>query len=131
MLMERTPWPTEGTRLVHEVQPTGFGPVTEEALAEIVRRIVTALRPEKIVLFGSYAYGTPWRDSDVDLLVVMHTHARPADRYLTVSRLLRPRPFPLDILIKTPAEVVQALTKGDGFLRDIVTQGRVLYERSD
>jgi hypothetical protein len=48
-----------------------------------------------------------------------------------VSRLLRPRPFSLDILVKTPDEVAQALTKGDSFLRDIVTQGRVLYERSD
>jgi predicted nucleotidyltransferase len=129
--MGETHWPAEGTRLVHEVQPTGFAPVTEEALAEMVRRIVTALHPEKIMLFGSYAYGTPSRDSDVDLLVVMRTHARPADRYLAVSRLLRPRPFPLDILVKTPAEVVQALTKGDSFLREVITQGRVLYERPD
>ena len=129
--MERAHWPAEGTRLVHEVQPTGFAPVTEEALAEMVRRIVTALHPEKIMLFGSYAYGTPSCDSDVDLLVVMRTYARPADRYLAVSRLLRPRPFPLDILVKTPAEVVQALTKGDSFLREVITQGRVLYERPD
>ncbi len=61
----------------------------------------------------------------------METGARPADRYLAVSRLLRPRPFPLDILVKTPQEIDEALTKGDFFIREIVTKGRVLYERSN
>ena len=53
------------------------------------------------------------------------------DRYLAVSRLIRPRPFPLDILVKTPDEITQALAEGDNFIREIVTQGRVLYARSD
>jgi predicted nucleotidyltransferase len=124
-------WPAGGTQLAVGIQPHGFAPVTEEVLAEMVRRIVTALQPEKILLFGSYVYGTPSGDSDVDLLVILDTPSRPADRYLAVSRLLRPRPFPLDILVKTPDEIVQALVKGDAFIREIVTQGRVLYERSD
>ncbi len=113
------------------VQPPGFEPVTEEALKEIVCRITSGLKPEKIILFGSYVYGTPSADSDVDLLVIMETDARPADRYLAVSRLLRPRPFPLDILVKTPQEIAQALAKGDFFIREIITKGRVLYERPD
>jgi len=113
------------------VQPPGFSPVTEEALDEIVRRIVSALDPEKIILFGSYVYGTPSADSDVDLLVIMETDARPADRYLAVSRLLRPRPFPLDILVKTPEEIAHALASGDFFIRELISKGRVLYERSD
>jgi predicted nucleotidyltransferase len=124
-------WPQGGTRLVDGVQPPGFGPVTEEVLAEIVRRIVTTLHPEKVILFGSYVYGTPSDDSDVDLLVILETRSRPADRYLAVSRLLRPRPFPLDILVKTPEEITQALQKGDAFIREIMSQGRVLYERCD
>jgi predicted nucleotidyltransferase len=121
----------KGIPLVADVQPPGFSPVTEEALDEIVRRIVSALEPEKIIFFGSYVYGTPSPDSDVDLLVIMETDARPADRYLAVSRLLRPRPFPLDILVKTPQEIAQALAKGDFFIREIITKGRVLYERSN
>jgi predicted nucleotidyltransferase len=125
------PWPAGGTPLVTGVQPYGFAPVTEEALAEIVRRIVTTLQPEKIILFGSYAYGTPSGDSDVDLLVILDTPTRPAERYLCVSRLLRPRPFPLDIVVRTPAEITRALEKGDAFINQLVTQGRVLYERSD
>jgi predicted nucleotidyltransferase len=124
-------WSVGGRPLAVGVQPPGFAPVTEETMAEIVGRIVAALQPEKIILFGSYVHGAPSGDSDVDLLVVMETDARPADRYLAVSRLLRPRPFPLDILVRTPGEIVQALGKGDFFIREIVTRGRVLYERSN
>ena len=123
-------WPVGNTPLVAGVQPPGFTSVTEEVLAEIVHRIVTALHPEKIVLFGSYAYGRPLDDSDVDLLVILETRDRPIDRYLAVSRLLRPRPFPLDILVKTPDEVRLGLEQGNAFIREIITQGRVLYERS-
>jgi uncharacterized protein len=97
----------------------------------MVQRIVAALKPSKILLFGSYAYGTPSGDSDIDLLVIVDTTARPVERYLAVSRLLRPRPFPLDILVKTPEEVAQALQQGDAFLHETLTRGRVLYEQAD
>lgn len=127
--MEQTAWPNEGTRLVSQVQPPGFVPVTEEALDEIIRRIVRALRPHRIILFGSYARLTPSDDSDVDLLIVMDTEERPAERFLAVSRLLRPRPFPLDILVKTPQEVAQDLEQQDPFIAEIVAHGQVLYER--
>ncbi len=100
-----------------------------ETLPEAVQRIVQALQPEKIILFGSYAYGTPTPDSDVDLLVVMETAAPATERYLAVCRLLRPRPFPVDILVKTPQEIEQSLKKGDFFIKEIVTRGKVLYER--
>jgi predicted nucleotidyltransferase len=123
-------WSAGSTQLVAGVQPPGFAPVTEEVLAEIVRRIVATLHPEKIILFGSYAYGRPSNDSDVDLLVVLDTRARPVERYLAVSRLLRPRPFPLDLLVKTLEEIRQGLEQGNTFIREIITQGRVLYERS-
>jgi predicted nucleotidyltransferase len=124
-------WPTGGARLAAGVQPAGFLPVTEEILAEIVRRLVAALDPEKIILFGSYVYGSPSGDSDVDILVIMQTTARPADRYVSVSRVIRPRPFPLDFLVKTPDEIARALAKGDGFIHEIITRGRVLYARCD
>jgi predicted nucleotidyltransferase len=128
--MNENPWPVGGTPVVANVHPPGFAPVTEEALGEIVHRLVSALHPQKIILFGSYVNGTPSGDSDVDLLVILDTHARPVDRYVSVSRLLRPRPFPLDILVKTPKEIARALDQGDDFISEIVTQGRVLYERS-
>ena len=125
------PWPIRGTPVVAGVQPPGFAPVTEEVLQEIVHRLVTGLHPHKIILFGSYVYGTPTADSDVDLLVIVDTQGRPVDRYLRVSRLLRPRPFPLDLLVKTPKEIEQALATDDAFMREITAQGWVLYERAD
>jgi predicted nucleotidyltransferase len=125
------PWPVGGTPVVAGVQPLGFAPVTEEVLQAMVHRLVIGLHPCKIILFGSYGYGTPTLDSDVDLLVILDTPARPVDRYLRVSRLLRPRPFPLDLLVKTPEEITQALKRSDAFIREIIVQGRVLYERVD
>ena len=113
------------------VIPVGCERRVSESLPEAVAHLVHELRPERIVLFGSYAYGTPTPDSDVDLLVIMQTRASSADRSWAVSRLLLPRPFPVDILVRTPQEVQRALEKGDFFIREILTRGRVLYERCD
>jgi len=111
-----------------KVRPTGFPPVAK-TLPKAVKRIVTELKPEKIILFGSYAYGNPTPDSDVDLLVVMKTSAKFKDRYLAVSRLLRPREFPVDIIVKTPKELERALRTNSFFTREIYTKGVILYER--
>gem|GEM_PF-1168189 len=62
-----------------------------ESLPVAIQRIVQALHPEKIILFGSFAYGHPSPDSDVDLLVIMDTDAPPHQRSWAVSRLLLPR----------------------------------------
>ena len=100
-------------------------------IQKMVDVIAQKFEPEKIILFGSYAYGQPSKDSDVDLLVIMETDARPVDRYISVSRLIRPRPFPLDILVKTPQEITQAVAQGDPFLCELTNCGRVLYERTN
>ena len=120
-------WPQAGTPLAPGVVSTGFRPVTQEILAEVVRRITVAFHPIKIVLFGSYAYGHPTPDSDVDLLVVLETNQKPAERQIAVSRLIHPRPFPVDILVRTPKEIEDALSMQDPFIRDILDRGRVLY----
>jgi predicted nucleotidyltransferase len=113
-----------------KVRPVGFPPVAE-TLPGAIERIVSALKPEKIILFGSYAYGNPTPDSDVDLLVIMKTKAKEIDRYVAVSNLLYPRQFPVDILVKTPNEIdAESRKKGNFFMREILTKGKVLYERS-
>ena len=113
-----------------KVRPVGFPPVAE-TLPGAIQRIVSELKPEKIILFGSYAYGDPTPDSDVDLLVIMNTKAREIDRYVAISNLLYPRQFPVDILVKTPKEVEAASTKkGNFFMREILTKGKVIYDRS-
>ena len=101
-----------------------------DALPAAVDRIVRALQPEKIILFGSYAHGFPTANSDIDLLVILDTELPPRERYLTVSRLLRPRPFPVDLLVKTPSEIQIAFDRGDVLIREIIIKGAVLYERS-
>ena len=118
------PWVVEG------VQNRVFMTVTEEILDEITRRIVHAFDPEKVVLFGSYAYGEPYPDSDVDLLVVMETEMQPTERSVAISELIRPRPFPIDIIAKTPKELENSLAQGNFFLNEILEQGKVLYEIS-
>jgi uncharacterized protein len=114
-----------------ETIPAGLNVSVGKSLRPAIQKIVQELNPEKIVLFGSYAYGSPNPHSDVDLLVIMKTKASRKDRSWAVSRLLLPRPFPVDILVKTPREVKQGLETGDFFLKEILTRGKVLYDRSE
>ena len=103
--------------------------VTTELLAEVTRRIVEGFQPLKIILFGSHAWGTPRADSDVDLMVIMNSDLRPAQRSAQISMACRPRGLPMDIIVRTPAELEQRLKIADPFVRRIVEQGRILYER--
>lgn len=128
-LLATAAWPNGGTPLCKEVQSPYFMPVTDQILAEIVRRIVEKFDPERIILFGSYAYGQPHEDSDVDLFVVMESEQRQVQRDVAVSRLISPRPFPVDVIVRTPQEVEQALRKKDFFVREILERGKLLYER--
>src|SRR5712664_1278069 len=83
-----------------------------------VRRVAERFDPEKIILFGSYAYGVPHADSDVDLLVVM-----PARNEIDQSIRIRwalPAPFPMDLLVRTPKNLQWRLQEGDWFLREVV-----------
>ncbi len=110
-----------------DVAPRGLSPVAE-TLPVAVETIVRALDPEKIILFGSYAAGKPTPDSDVDLLIVWETDLSPRERVVAVSLLLYPRPFPVDIIVKTPRELEAELPQSF-FLREILSRGIVLYER--
>ena len=111
--------------------PVGLKVAVGKSLRPAIQKIVRELSPQKIVLFGSYAYGNPNPHSDVDLLVIMETDQSYKERSWAVSRLLLPRPFPVDILVKTPGEVEEALESGDFFLEEILSRGKVLYERSE
>ena len=103
--------------------------VTSELLDEVKRGIVDRFHPERIILFGSHARGEAGEESDVDLLVVMESDLRPAQRSAAVSLACRPRFIAMDILVLTPEEVRWRLEIGDHFIRRIVDEGRVLYER--
>ena len=99
------------------------------AIRRYAGRIAEQFDPERIILFGSYAYGVPHRDSDVDLLVVVNA-ANEHHRAVRI-RLAVPAPFPLDLIVRTPGRLKQRLADGNWFLREIVEKGKVLYEKRD
>ena len=99
----------------------------EKEIKKIVNQIVEKYKPEKIILFGSFAYGKPTKDSDVDLFIVKKTNEPRTKRHLKVDRMLLDRIMPLDILVYTPQELKKRLSFGDFFIRNIIQQGKMLY----
>jgi predicted nucleotidyltransferase len=83
--------------------------------------------PEQIVLFGSYAWGTPTPDSDVDLMVVMPKRRRVARPSLAIRQRVRAG-FPVDILVRPPEEIARRMNAGDSFVTEVMTRGRAMYE---
>jgi len=100
-----------------------------EAIQAVADYIADKFDPDKIILFGSYAYGDPKPWSDVDLLVVMDTPNGNMAQMLAVSRALSPHPFGLEIIVHSPSVLAKRIAGGDFFLEEIVTGGKVLYER--
>lgn len=98
------------------------------AIAELARNIARAFQPERIILFGSYAYGEPAPGSDVDLLVVMDTELRESAQAVRIMQQVEHH-FGLDLLVRTPAKLAARCALGDPFLIDVLERGRVLYER--
>lgn len=95
-------------------------------IGNIVNKAAKEVKPLKIILFGSYAYGQPNKDSDVDLLFIKDTKLSRIKRYSWVSDKIE-RLFPMDILVKTPAEIKKRLAMGDPFYKEIFKKGKVLY----
>ena len=101
-------------------------------LEQAVRRIVSAFpQVRRIVLFGSYVFGSPTRDSDLDLLIVMPTRRRWSDRARSLHALFPERPLPIDFVVRTPEEIRRRLTSYFcPFTREVLKTGKVLYEAS-
>jgi predicted nucleotidyltransferase len=93
------------------------------------RQVAERFEPERIILFGSFAYGSPHADSDVDILVIMPARNE-IDQSVRISLAIEP-PFPLDLIVRTPKNLNWRLKEGDWFLREVVGQGKVLYEKAD
>src|SRR4051794_27671098 len=98
-------------------------------IRQFAHRVAERFGPEKIILFGSYAYGTPHADSDVDILVVMPARNE-LDQAVRISLAVE-APFPLDIIVRTPRNLAWRLKEGDWFLREVVARGKVLYAKDD
>ena len=101
--------------------------VSRHAIKKFADEVARRFKPAKIILFGSYAYGKPTPDSDVDLLVVMPQNQ--VRRSMSVQmRWAVPRTFPLDLLVRSQREVRRRLAWGDCFLHEVTVKGKVLYE---
>src|SRR6266516_2631032 len=99
-------------------------PITQEQIQEYSDRIAAEFKPERIILFGSYAYGTPTADSDVDLLVVMPFAGKAPRKSLEILNKINPK-FAVEILVRTPEQVQQRLAWNDFFLQEILAKGTV------
>ncbi len=103
--------------------------ITREKISAITRNIAECFHPEKIILFGSYAWGKPDQDSDLDLFVVMESGERPIKRVASIRSVLRDIYVPMDILVRTPEELRYRIDIGDPFIKKILRDGQVIYAR--
>lgn len=101
----------------------------KEIIQKIIDKIISQYQPEKIILFGSYAWGKPTKDSDVDLFILKKTDQKHRQRMLTVRRILSEENalVGLDILVYSPEEVTERLKMGDAFIAKILRRGNIVY----
>jgi predicted nucleotidyltransferase len=96
-------------------------------IQQLCARIAQEFKPEKIILFGSHAYGQPTPESDLDLLVVMQFEGDPLEQAVAILNRLNVL-VPIDLLVRTPEQIQQRLAMGDRFMGDIIARGQVMYE---
>ncbi len=101
--------------------------VSQQHIQDYVNRVAEAYRPDRIILFGSYAYGEPNEDSDVDLLVVMPAERIDRKKMIDIRRTI-PASYPMDLLVYDPVYLSQRTSIEDWFVREVLEKGRVLYE---
>ena len=105
------------------------GEGNKETVRKIVEKLVAGYSPQKVILFGSHAFGEPDSDSDIDLLIIKDTQESFFDRLTSARRAVSGahKGVPLDILVFTPQELEARLKRGDQFLAEIFENGQLLY----
>jgi predicted nucleotidyltransferase len=103
--------------------------VPMSAIRRYARQIAEKFDPDKIILFGSYAYGQPHEWSDVDILVVMPAYDE-INQSIRITLAFQ-APFSLDLIVRTPEHLRRGLEEEDWFLREIIAKGKVVYEKTD
>jgi predicted nucleotidyltransferase len=101
--------------------------IPQKAIDQVVEQIMERFKPQKIILFGSYGRGNPHPESDVDMLVVMDTPLNDVHQAIQICEQIQYR-FGLDLIVHTPKYLAERIKMGDWFLRDVVKEGKVLYE---
>ena len=98
-------------------------------LKEAINKIIKEFNPEKIILFGSYAYGKPTMDSDIDLMIVMDTDEKPHKRAVLIRKALKDIGIPKDIIVKTPQEFERFKDIVGTVIYPVAHKGKLLYEK--
>jgi predicted nucleotidyltransferase len=101
--------------------------IERKAIEHIASEIGRKFNPDKVVLFGSYAYGSPTEDSDIDMLVILPFKGRSSKKAIEILEEVNPD-VPLELIVRTPDEVRKRLGWNDFFLREIMDKGKTLYE---
>ncbi|MFS8086026.1 MAG: nucleotidyltransferase domain-containing protein [Acidobacteriota bacterium] len=96
-------------------------------IEDLTSQITKEFNPERIILFGSYGYGQPSEDSDVDLLVVLPFEGKAVRKAIEIRNKINSK-VPLDLIVRTPEQLAARLAQNDWFMREIVERGRTLYE---
>lgn len=104
--------------------------ITQLIITSLVKQIVEEFHPQKVVLFGSYAKGTAGKFSDLDLLIIMETDKSELQQAVVIRQFIKPE-FAMDIIVRKPEILLKRISWGDMFLKDIITNGKVLYESPD
>jgi len=104
--------------------------IAMRAIKELSEQIARRFRPERIILFGSYAHGQPAEDSDVDLLVILPFQGKGFWKSLEILNRIDPG-FPVDLLARRPGDTKRRYAEGDPLIREALDFGKVLYERDD
>ena len=102
--------------------------IAQDRIRDVSERIAQQFAPDRIILFGSHAYGAPNEGSDVDLLVVLPFEGKPYRKAAEIAAAVHAG-FPLDILARRPDDVERRYREADPLVREALDRGRVLYER--
>ena len=103
--------------------------IDKHRISDVVKRIVNGYDPERIILFGSYAWGEPGENSDLDLLVVKDSELPRPQRTMQLRKILYGIGIPMDLIVYTPQEVKKSEDNVYSFIHEILKTGKMLYER--
>lgn len=100
---------------------------------KIKKLLISKYQPQKIILFGSFAWGKPGKDSDLDIFIIKKVNkprpAREQDVYRLLMRHFSDRKLPVDIIVHTPQETDERFLLGDPFIKEVINSGKVIYDR--
>lgn len=100
-------------------------------IEDMARRIGRAANAHRVILFGSYARGTPTDDSDVDFMIIAESDLPRFKRSRKLYNMIKPYPFPMDLLVYTPDEIERGKKSAVSFVSQVLREGKIVYVGGD